>query len=135
VVVDAPDLIGLLGDRATVPVVLTRAAALAERLRLPLASELAGFAVASTGAVDDDAVVHDTLRVTDADGVERGAVWRYVDGALHVDRRHLAIGLGRGRAWRDGDWSARHRRTEALIDPAAGKMREDEDDLDEIGSD
>lgn len=131
VVIDVPDLIGLVGDRAVVPVALSRAAALADRLDLPLASQLAGYDVQSTGEVVDDAVVHDGLLVDDADGVGRGVMWRYADSTLHVDRRHLAVGLGRGRSWRDGAWSQRHRRTEALIDAAAGKMREDEDDLDE----
>jgi hypothetical protein len=76
--------------------------------------------------------VHDRLIVADADGADREVMWRADGATLHVDRRHLAIGLGRGRAWRDGAWSERHRRTEALIDPAAGRMREDEDDFDEI---
>jgi hypothetical protein len=132
VVVDAPDLIGLLGFRAVVPVPLSQAAALAERLGLQLASELASYKVRSAGVESDDAVLHDRLVVADADGADQEVMWRYVDATLHVDRRHVAIGLGRGRAWRDGVWAERHRRTEALIDPAAGRMREDEDDLDEI---
>jgi hypothetical protein len=110
---------------------LSRAAALADRLGLPLASQLAAYEVRSTGTCVDDAVWHDGLLVADADGVDRPVMWRYVDGTLHIDRHHVAIGLGRGRAWRDGVWAQRHRRTEALIDPAAGMMREDEDDLDE----
>jgi hypothetical protein len=131
VIVDAPDLFALLGNLALVPVVRSRADALSERLDLPRASELADYPVVSTGVPQDDAVVHDVLRVTDVDGVERELTWRLVGETLHVDSRRLAIGLGRGRAWRDGVWSQRHRRTEALIDPAAGMLRQDEDDLDD----
>jgi hypothetical protein len=131
VIVDAPDLLSLLGNLAVVPVAQSRAASLAERLDLPLASELARYQVVSDGKVVDDAVVHDVLRVEDADGVEREVAWRFVDDTLNVDGRRLAVGLGRGRAWRDGAWSQRHRRTEALIDPTVGMMREDEDDLDD----
>lgn len=131
VIVDAPDLSGLLGEFAVVPVVPSLAAALAERLDLPLASELADFEIVSTGSLLDDAVVHDVLRVTDVDGVQREVAWRLVGKTLHVDSRRLGFGLGRGRAWRDGRWSQRHRRTEALIDPSAGMMRDDEDDLDD----
>jgi hypothetical protein len=131
VIVDAPDLFALLGNLAVVPVVRSRAEALSERLDLPRASELADYPVVSTGVPQDDAVVHDILRVTDVDGVEREVTWRLVGETLHVDSRRLAVGLGRGRAWRDGVWSQRHRRTEALIDPDAGMMRGDEDDLDD----
>jgi hypothetical protein len=38
--------------------------------------------------------------------------------------------LGRGRAWREGEWELRHRRTEEVIDPAGSATRADEDDLD-----
>jgi hypothetical protein len=131
VIVDAPDLLGLLGNRAVVPVSLARAADLAERLDLPVASALSGYEVISHGEMIDDAVVHDRLCVADADGVDCEVAWRYVDGTLHVDGRRRPFGLGRGRAWRDGDWAGRHRRTEALIDPAAGMIRDDEDDLDD----
>jgi hypothetical protein len=131
VIVDVPDLFGLLGNLGLVPVVPSRAAALADRLDVPLASELSDFQVVSTGEFVDDAVVHDGLRVTDIDGVEREIAWRLVGEKLHVDSRRLAFGLGRGRAWRDGDWAQRHRLTEALIDPTAGTLRADEDDLDD----
>ena len=131
VVVDAPDLLPLLGNLAVVPVAASRAAALAERLDLPLASQLADFAVVSDGLLVDDAVIHDALCAADADGAQREVAWRLVDDTLHVDRRRLAFGLGRGRAWRDRTWSQRHRRTEALNEPAEGMMREGEDDLDQ----
>jgi len=131
VIVDAPDLLPLLGKLAVVPVAQARAAALAESLDLPLASELADFAVVSAGTAVDDVVMHDVLCVSDVDGVEREVAWRLVDDTLHVDARRREIGLGRGRAWRDGLWSQRHRRTEALIDPGGGMIRDDEDDLDD----
>jgi hypothetical protein len=131
VIVDAPDLFVLLGNLFIVPVVASRAEALAERLDLPLASELADYPVVSEGVGRDDAVIHDVLRVSDVDGVEREVAWRLAGETLHVDSRRLAFGLGRGRAWRDGTWSARQRLTEGLSDPSAGRLREDEDDLDD----
>jgi hypothetical protein len=131
VVVDAPDLLPLLGDRAVVPVAAGAAADLADRLDLPLAGELADFDVVSTGATEGDVVVHDRLEVRDADGVVREVAWRLVDDVLHVDRRRYPYGLGRGRAWRDGEWPQRHRRTEALTDLVGGRITDDEDDLDE----
>jgi hypothetical protein len=130
VIVDAPDLLPLLADLAVVPVTTARAARLAERLDLPLASGLAEFAVVSEGSLLDDAVVHDVLRVVDVDGRHREVAWRLVEGTLHVDARRLSWGLGRGRAWRDGEWSQRHRRSEALNQPEMGMMRDSEDDLD-----
>jgi hypothetical protein len=131
VVVDAPDLLALLGKLAIVPVAMAAAADLADRLDLLLASELADYAVVSTGVVEGDAVVHDGLRVRDADGEVRDVAWRLVDDVLHVDRAAYAVGLGRGRAWRDGEWSQRHRRTEALGHLVGGSIMENEDDLDD----
>jgi hypothetical protein len=131
VIVDAPDLLGLVGSHAVVPVAVPRARDLAARLDIPLASAAAEFRVVSTGERVTDATIHDGLQVVDIDGAESHVAWRYVDGMLHVDRSELAFGLGRGRAWRDGEWAQRHRRTEALVDPARGMMRDDEDDLDD----
>jgi hypothetical protein len=131
VVVDAPDLLPLLGDRAIVPVAWRQARALAERLDLPVASELADFAVVSTGRPEDGVILHDVLIVTDADGAAQEVAWRLIGGELHVDARRAAIGIGRGSAWRDRVWSHRHRRTEALLDREGDLVREDEDDLDE----
>jgi hypothetical protein len=131
VIADAPDLLPLLGNRAVVPVAVSSAADLAERLDLPLASELADYPVVSIGQPDDDAIVHDGLLVRDADGEEREVGWRLVAGVLHVDRDSYPAGLGRGRAWRDGQWTQRHRRTEALADLVGGRILDDEDDLDD----
>jgi hypothetical protein len=130
VIVDAPDLLPLLGKLAVVPVAVALAEALAARLDVSLASELARYEVVSTGAGADDAVVHDVLRVRDVDGVEQPVAWRYLDGHLHVDRGRLAFGLGRGRAWRDGRWHERHRRSEESSDPDGGMIRDGEDDFD-----
>jgi hypothetical protein len=131
VIVDAPDLLPLLGNRAVVPVAASGALDLADRLDVSLASELADYAVVSTGTPEADAMVHDELRVCDADGEEQVVAWRLADGVLHVDRGRYAVGLGRGRAWRDGEWSQRHRLTEALADLVGGRTMADEDDLDE----
>jgi hypothetical protein len=130
VIIDAPDLVPLIGNRAYLPVTIEASEDLARQLNVRLASEIADYAVVSSGIKLDDAWVHDELLVRDAAGAERHVTWRYFNGVLHVDRNHLAVGLGRGRAWRDGDWAQRHRRTEALIDPLQGRMRADEDDFD-----
>jgi hypothetical protein len=132
VILDAPDLVGLLGNLVVVPVAAAKAMLLAESLDLPLASELAGFEVASTGVPTDDAVVHDPLRVVDVDGCPQAVDWRLADGTLHVDAARRAYGLGRGRAWRDGEWAQRHRRTEALTDPDRGRLLDAEDDFDNV---
>jgi hypothetical protein len=131
VVADAPDLLPLLGNLVIIPVSVRHASDLADRLDVDLASELADFQVVSSGSREGDAIFHDALRVMDVDGVDREVSWRLVGDDLHVDRRNRAIGLGRGRAWRDGVWSQRHRLTEALTDTSLGKMRRDEDDFDE----
>jgi hypothetical protein len=104
---------------------------LASALRVPLASELAAYPVVTTGRMVDDAVVHDVLRVADVDRVEREVAWRYVDGVVHVDGRRLAFGLGRGRAWRDGVWALRHRRSDEIAYHAGAGTLDAEDDLDE----
>jgi len=131
VVVDAPDLHPLLGGLAIVPVVADRATELAGSLGIRCASEMGEFPVTSAGDADGDIVLHEQLRVRDLNGVEQEVPWRLAGGVLHVDRRHRAFGVGRGRAWRDGQWALRHRRTEELNDPGMGKFLESEDDLDQ----
>jgi hypothetical protein len=131
VVVDAPDLLPLLGNLAVLPVAVIAAEDLAERLDLPLASELADFPVISSGTPEGVAVVHDPLLVRDVLGDEHEVAWRLVGDVLHVDRGRFAIGFGRGTAWRDGQWEQRHRRTEALAGLVTGRISEDEDDLDD----
>jgi hypothetical protein len=130
VIVDAPDLLPLVGDRGVLPVALELSVDLARRLDVALASELGSFAVHSSGSRDGEVVVHDGLLVADANGNDRPVAWRYVEDELHVDAAHRAYGIGRGTAWRDGQWSQRHRRTEALKDPQTDQLRASEDDLD-----
>jgi hypothetical protein len=130
VIVDAPDLLPLVGERGVLPVGPADAVALAERLDVALASELATFEVLSTGRSDGDVVVHDGLDVRDADGNRRRVAWRLVGGQLHVDSARREFGIGRGTAWRDGRWHERHRRSEALADPDGSELRAAEDDLD-----
>jgi hypothetical protein len=130
VVVDAPDLLPLLGNLAYVPAALSDATRVADALDLALASELAAFSVMSEGEEHDDHVVHSPLLVGDVSGVERHVAWRLVDDVLHVDADMYAFGLGRGRAWRAGDWGRRHLETELVRDPAAASTLLAEADLD-----
>jgi hypothetical protein len=130
VVVDAPDLLPLLGDRGVVPASIDDAERVADALDLAAASELGTFAVVSAGALVDDHLRHDELLVEDADGRATRVPWRYADGVLHVDAASYDFGLGRGRAWRDGRWAARHLETELLREPAISGLLLAEADLD-----
>jgi hypothetical protein len=132
VVVDHPDLLPLLGTLAVLPVALGAAVAVADALDLTLASELGPFPVVSTGSAFDDYVVHSPLLVEDIDNEPKRVAWRLVDGVLHVDAASLAFGVGRGRAWRIGDWSRRHVETELLRDDASAELILAEADLDAI---
>jgi hypothetical protein len=114
VVVDAPDLLPLVGRFAVVPASLDNAIRVADALDVSLATELGRFDVLSAGRRHDDHVVHEPLLVADADGVSQRVGWRWVDGALHVDAQSLQSGLGRGRAWRDGNWPQRYLLSELL---------------------
>jgi len=113
-VVDAPDLLALLGEIAVVPASLSDASRVADALDVELASELAAFEVVSAGRLVDDYVLHSPLLVNDARGVAQPVAWRLVSGELHVDASSLEFGLGRGRAWRDGRWAQRYLGTELL---------------------
>ncbi|GAA5007596.1 sacsin N-terminal ATP-binding-like domain-containing protein [Kitasatospora paranensis] len=91
VVADAPDLVALLHDHPVLPVAPELAAALAERLHVSLASEVAGGRVLSEGAVHRvPAVVrellpgcpavyeeHEELLVVGPDGGEAHVDWRW----------------------------------------------------------
>lgn len=130
VVVDEPDLLPLLGNLAVVPASLDNALQVADALDLAVASELAEFAVVSEGAADGDHVLHDRLLVADVDGRPTRVRWRDTGDALHVDAAELAFGLGRGRAWRTGDWRSRQLLTELLTRPAELDLLAAEADLD-----
>jgi hypothetical protein len=130
VVVDLPELLGLLGDFAIVPASLRDATRVANALDVALASELGGFALVSEGRLDNDYVVHDRLMVEDVNGDPQRVAWRFVDGELHVDAGALEFGLGRGRAWRDGQWSQRYLATELLRGGVSSSLLLAEADLD-----
>jgi hypothetical protein len=130
VIIDAPDLLPLVGTRAVVPVALPLAWSLSRLLSVPLASRLARFRVVSTGVPRDDHVLHDELLVEDVSGETVRVPWRFADGKLHVDGVSIAFGLGRGRAWRDGEWSRRQSFTEELERPYATPELLAERDLD-----
>ncbi|MDQ1486656.1 MAG: hypothetical protein QOJ62_2349 [Actinomycetota bacterium] len=130
VVVDAPDLLPLLGKLAVVPASLPDAERVADALDVALATEVAPFRVVSSGEPRGDHVVHSTLLVADVDGTPQPVSWRFVDGTLHVDAASLEFGLGRGRAWRAGRWSRRYLETELLRGPADSSLLLAEADLD-----
>ncbi len=129
-VVDLPELLPLLGDYAIVPASLADATRVADVLNVALASELGGFALVSEGRADDDHFVHDQLLVEDVDGDAKQVAWRFVDGELHVDAATLEFGLGRGRAWRDGQWAQRYLESELLRGSAPSSLLLAEADLD-----
>ncbi|MDQ1541634.1 MAG: hypothetical protein QOH29_2360, partial [Actinomycetota bacterium] len=130
VVVDAPDLLPLLGGLAVVPASLHDAVRVADALDVALATELGSFDVVSVGEAAGDHVVHEVLLVNDRDGKPQRVAWRTVDGVLHVDAGSLELGLGRGRAWREGRWSDRYLGTELLRAPSAAPLLLAEADLD-----
>jgi hypothetical protein len=135
-VADAPDLLPLLSGRAPLRVPLVAAAAVAWALGLPQASELAAYAVVSTGtehAAPDGSPYreHDRLLVADVDGRPTPVPWRVVDGVAHVDAGAGPDGLARALAWRAGRWADRYALAAALRDPAGTAARQAEDELDE----
>ena len=130
VVVDAPDLLALLGQFAVVPASIDDATRVADFLDVALASELGRFEVVSTGTSNDDHIVHDSLQVVDVSGQSQQVAWRFVDGVLHVDAQSLDFGLGRGRAWRDRRWSQRYVLTELLRGVVPSSLLLAEADLD-----
>jgi len=130
VVVDVPDLLGLLGEFAIVPASLDDATRVADALDVALASELGHFEVVSSGVPHDDHVVHDPLLVVAVGGDTEHVAWRLADGVLHVDAQSLDFGLGRGRAWRDGRWSQRYVLSELLRGVVPSSVLLAEADLD-----
>lgn len=130
VIVDQPDLLPLLGNLGVLPVSLDDVEQVADALDLPLASELADFAVVSEGTPRDGCLVHEKLLVADVDGRPTRVRWRHTGDDLHVDASAFAFGLGRGRAWCSGDWRSRHLLTELLTNPDDAALLADEADLD-----
>lgn len=145
VVVDAPDLLPLLGGRAGLRVALPAASTVAEVLDLPLASGLVGAAdggghpepdpaaIARTAPDGTPYVEHEQLVVRDVDGRPVPVGWRVVGGVggnIHVATAAGPDALGRALAWRAGTWSRRHAWAARLRDPGGAAARAAEDDLD-----
>jgi len=145
VVVEAPDLLPLVGGWAVVPAPASAAEAVARLLDVPLAGELAGYEVVSQGVVrvvpgvvaellgaaaPGEYREHDPLEVLDAAGSRVQPTWRYLDDTVHVDRAAGAPALGRALAWAAGQWPQRHAVVAVLADPALGPLLAAEADLD-----
>ena len=124
VVVDAPDLVPLLGPFGRVPCSLKDAASLADLLDIDLASEVvAGDVLTAPVRIDEvDAsaippgwtgwpasyAVHKRLECTDAAGSAVHIPWRIVAGELHVDAADVVGNLARALSWCAGHWPQRH---------------------------
>ena len=137
VLIDRPDLLGLVGNRAVVPVSLAMALDAADVLDVSLASELAGYPVRSRaarserwsqlpgfaavleriGLVDDPAAatvsraayeVHEQLLCDDADGAPTAVAWRLVEGAAMISGDQLVHGASRALATLLGCWPMRN---------------------------
>ena len=129
VVVDAPDLVDLIGGRPYVPVALSQARSLAQVLNVATASELGDYAVVSKG-VDGDAagqhyLHHEPLVVCDLDGAERSVEWRLMDGQIHASS---VEGLGRALAFLEQKWGDR----DAIIARLRSSHPEADADFDEL---
>jgi hypothetical protein len=129
VIADAPDLLQLLDGVPVLPVAPALAPALAERLRVPLASEVAGGRVLTEGergpvppavrALLPDGCPaeyeeHEELLVVGVDGGEAAVDWRWDGGELHAATPE---GLAAGLAWASGQWIRRFEVLAALTDP------------------
>jgi hypothetical protein len=153
VVVDAPDLLDLVGDRGRLLAPAGEAAAIAHLLDLPLASELADYPVLSAPAPPDEALrgrlaaalravseaalptlqLHSGLRVRDADGRETAVSWRVRLGARPVCDLDMTAGPdvhARALAWAVGRWAERGRLEALLLDPSRADRLSLEADLD-----
>ncbi|KQC40294.1 sacsin N-terminal ATP-binding-like domain-containing protein [Frankia sp. ACN1ag] len=161
VVVDAPDLLDLLGTgRGALRLPLDRAAEVAHVLGVPLAAEIAPCEIAAGGAgaattewapdgpdgpdgpegeprrAPDGTPyrVHRPLLVEDLTGRPTRVPWRVlggIGGEVHVDADAGPDALARALAWRGGQWDRRHALAAELRDPAGAAFRAAEDDLDE----
>ena len=154
VVVDAPDLLPLLGSRPVLPVDVALAVDLADALDVGLASELGEFLVLGEplarqkwsevpgteralqrAGLDEPptarVLTYQQLLVNDADGVPVQVAWRSIGDNDHV-RAGDASALGRALAWRTQQWSSRAVMGEALragADAGAGALLDAEDAL------
>ena len=154
VVVDAPDLLPLLGSRPVLPVDAASAFDLAEALDVALASELGEFLVdgeplvtykwsevpgveraLQRAGLDQPptarVLAYQRLLVHDADGALAEVGWRSIAGDDHV-RAGDSAALGRALAWRTSQWSERAAMAEALrvgADAAGGVLLDAEDTL------
>lgn len=108
IVIDSPDLLPLIGERPYVPVALSKARGLAAVLRVPLASSLAPFTIATIGQPAECSghpyLHHERLMCDDIDGNEREVEWRLVDGEIHASTLE---GVGRALALREQRWDER----------------------------
>ncbi len=123
-VIDAPDLLPLLGDRPYLPASPGDAERLADLLDLSLVSELFAGRVTSEGEREEvpdvvlrllpDApetyVEHEELILDD----EFETDWRVVDGEVHAS---TFDGLARALAWAAGRWDRRHLIAALLAEP------------------
>jgi hypothetical protein len=115
VVVDRPDLLPLLGNRAPLRVPTDRAPAVARMLGVALASSLADFRVVSESP----------LTVCDADGIAQQVAWfgTHHDGTPDAQARSLA--------WTNRRWGERHALAAALREPHLRAALDAEADLDD----
>lgn len=124
-VLDAPDLLPLLGSRDCIVVRNDRAERLAAVLDVPLASTVVPGLVESVGSrepvagvlrevlpgLPDGYLAHDPLLV---DGAE--VDWRCTGREVHASS---LAGLARGLAWYAGRWESRHLLAALLDDPGS----------------
>jgi len=141
VVVDAPDLLGLVGGRHALRLPLDRAAEVAHVLGVPMAAEISPCPVTAgqpgVAALAPDGTPyrsHRPLLVEDITGHPTRVPWRVaggIGGEVHVDADAGPDALARALAWRGGQWDRRHALAAELRDPAGAAFRAAEDDLDE----
>ncbi|PRY00657.1 hypothetical protein [Allonocardiopsis opalescens] len=122
-VLDAPDLLPLLGDRPLVVVPRPLTERIADVLDLELAGEAVPAAVRSIGEPADvpdvvDLVLPDapTAYLDHDDLIVDGTsvTWRYTDDEVHAA---TLGGLARGLAWASGHWPLRHLLEAVLTEP------------------
>jgi hypothetical protein len=145
VILDAPDLLTLVGDAAPLRLPLDRAAEVGHVLGVPLATALADCAIladpedAAIGQHAPDGtpyIQHTRLTVADLSGRPTRTGWRVVGGIggeIHVDASAGTDALARALAWHTGTWHRRHALAAALRDPGGTAFRDAEDDLDDSG--